>query len=95
MYDFKKDEPYSPFIPTIKIARVKQKPIDDSEEEKRKRWYVAKEAQEEMDRILREHQALSRINQSFNTEGMSNLYSKDKTPMNKGNAIVRTRNSRI
>jgi hypothetical protein len=49
----------------------------------------------QMDRILREHQALSRINQSFNTEGMSNLYSKDKTPMNKGNAIVRTRNSRI
>jgi hypothetical protein len=49
----------------------------------------------QMDRILREHQALSRINQSFNSEGMSNLYSKDKTPMNKGNAIVRTRNSRI
>ena len=49
----------------------------------------------QMDRILREHQALSRINQSFNAEGMSNLYSKDKTPMNKGNAIVRTRNSRI
>jgi hypothetical protein len=49
----------------------------------------------QMDRILREHQALSRINQSFNAEGMSNLFSKDKTPMNKGNAIVRTRNSRI
>lgn len=52
-------------------------------------------AASQMDRILREHQALSRINQSFNTEGMSNLYSKDKTPMNKGNATVRTRNSRI
>ena len=52
-------------------------------------------AASQMDRILREHQALSRINQSFNAEGMSNLYSKDKTPMNKGNAIVRTRNSRI
>lgn len=52
-------------------------------------------AASQMDRILREHQALSRINQSFNNEGMSNLYSKDKTPMNKGNAIVRTRNSRI
>ena len=52
-------------------------------------------AASQMDRILREHQALSRINQSFNSEGMSNLYSKDKTPMNKGNAIVRTRNARI
>ena len=52
-------------------------------------------AASQMDRILREHQALSRINQSFNTEGMSNLYSKDKTPMNKGNAIVKTRNGRI
>ena len=52
-------------------------------------------AASQMDRILREHQALSRINQSFNAEGMSNLYSKDKTPMNKGNATVRTRNSRI
>jgi len=44
---------------------------------------------------LREHKALSRINQSFNNEGMSNLFAKDKTPMNKGNATVRTRNSRI
>jgi hypothetical protein len=52
-------------------------------------------AASQMDRILREHQALSRINQSFNTEGMSNLYTKDKTPMNKGNAIVKTRNSRL
>jgi hypothetical protein len=52
-------------------------------------------AASQMDRILREHQALSRINQSFNSEGMSNLYSKDKIPMNKGNATVRTRNSRI
>ena len=52
-------------------------------------------AASQMDRILREHQALSRINQSFNAEGMSNLYSKDKTPMNKGNAIVKTRNARI
>jgi hypothetical protein len=26
---------------------------------------------------------------------MSNLFGKDKTPMNKGNATVRTRNSRI
>jgi hypothetical protein len=52
-------------------------------------------AASQMDRILREHQALSRINQSFNAEGMSNLYAKDKTPMNKGNATVRTRNSRI
>ena len=52
-------------------------------------------AASQMDRILREHQALSRINQSFNNEGMSNLFAKDKTPMNKGNATVRTRNSRI
>ena len=52
-------------------------------------------AASQMDRILREHQALSRINQSFNNEGMSNLFGKDKTPMNKGNATVRTRNSRI
>jgi hypothetical protein len=52
-------------------------------------------AASQMDRILREHQALSRINQTYNTEGMSNLYTKDKTPMNKGNAIVKTRNSRL
>lgn len=52
-------------------------------------------AASQMDRILREHQALSRINQSFNNEGMSNLFLKDKTPMNKGNATVRTRNSRM
>ena len=52
-------------------------------------------AASQMDRILREHQALSRINQSFNAEGMSNLYSKGKTPMNKGTATVRTRNGRI
>ena len=52
-------------------------------------------AASQMDRILREHQALSRINQSSNNEGMSNLFAKDKTPMNKGNATVRTRNSRI
>jgi hypothetical protein len=52
-------------------------------------------AASQMDRILREHQALSRINQSFNNEGMSNLFAKDKTPMNKGNATVRTRNSRM
>jgi len=52
-------------------------------------------AASQMDRILREHQALSRINQSFNNEGMSNLFGKDKTHMNKGNATVRTRNSRI
>lgn len=52
-------------------------------------------AASQMDRILREHQALSRINQTFNSEGMSNLYTKDKIPMNKGNAIVRTRNSRL
>ena len=52
-------------------------------------------AASQMDRILREHQALSRINQSFNQEGMSNLFSKDKTPINKGQATVRTRNSRL
>jgi hypothetical protein len=52
-------------------------------------------AASQMDRILREHQALSRINQSFNNEGMSNLFGKDKTPMNKGTATVRTRNGRI
>ena len=52
-------------------------------------------AASQMDRILREHQALSRINQTYNSEGMSNLYSKDKTPMNKGNAVVKTRNARI
>jgi hypothetical protein len=52
-------------------------------------------AASQMDRILREHQALSRINQSFNQEGMSNLFSKDRTPINKGQATVRTRNSRL
>ena len=52
-------------------------------------------AASQMDRILREHQALSRINHSFNQEGMSNLFSKDKTPINRNQATVRTRNSRI
>ena len=52
-------------------------------------------AASQMDRILREHQALSRINHSFNQEGMSNLFSKDKTPINRNQTTVRTRNSRI
>ena len=36
-------------------------------------------AASQMDRMLREHQALSRINQTMNSEGMSNLYTKEKS----------------
>ena len=55
-------------------------------------------AASQMDRMLREHQALSRINQSYNSEGMSQSFSRD-TPYsnqyNKPSAKIRTRNSRI
>jgi hypothetical protein len=48
--------------------------------------------------MLREHQALSRINQTMNSEGMSNLYTKEKstpTQYNKDSVQVKTRNHRI
>jgi hypothetical protein len=52
----------------------------------------------QMDRLLREHQALSRINQTANNEGSSSLYSRDR-PMNnqynKDSVQVKTRNNRI
>jgi hypothetical protein len=52
----------------------------------------------QMDRLMREHQALSRINQSFNNEGLSSLYSKDRPSLkqyNNDSASVRTRNGRM
>ena len=55
-------------------------------------------AASQMDRMLREHQALSRINQTMNSEGMSNLYTKEKftpTQYNKDSVQVKTRNHRI
>ncbi len=55
-------------------------------------------AASQMDRMLREHQALSRINQVYNTEGMSQFYSRDtptNSQYNKPSAKIKTRNSRI
>lgn len=55
-------------------------------------------AASQMDRMLREHQALSRINQAFNNEGMSQFYSRDSSvpgQYNKPSAKIKTRNSRI
>lgn len=52
----------------------------------------------QMDKLMREHQALSRINQSFNNEGLSSLYGKDSPSLKKYNnvsATVRTRNGRM
>jgi hypothetical protein len=52
----------------------------------------------QMDRLMREHQALSRINQNFNNEGLSTLYSKDRPSLkqyNNDSASVRTRNGRM
>lgn len=52
----------------------------------------------QMDRLMREHQALSRINQNFNNEGLSALYSKDRPSLkqyNNDSASVRTRNGRM
>ncbi len=39
----------------------------------------------QMDRILREHQALARINQSFNNMGMSQIYEDNKPKIHKYN----------
>jgi hypothetical protein len=39
----------------------------------------------QMDRMLREHQALSRINHSFNNTGMSQSIEESRTPMYKNN----------
>jgi hemerythrin-like domain-containing protein len=55
-------------------------------------------AASQMDRMLREHQALSRINQTFNSEGMSQSYSRDtptNSQYNKPSVKIKTRNSRI
>jgi hypothetical protein len=52
----------------------------------------------QMDRLLREHQALSRINQTANNEGSSSLYSRDRpinNQYNKDSVQVKTRNNRI
>jgi hypothetical protein len=53
-------------------------------------------AASQMDRMLREHQALARINSNFNSEGMSSFL-KDRTPRisNINNSTeIRTRNKR-
>jgi len=42
-------------------------------------------ASSQMDRISREHQALSRINQTYNSIGMSNLYEDHKPNIQKYN----------
>lgn len=55
-------------------------------------------AASQMDRLLREHQALARINSTFSNEGFSAMLSKDKMPhLQKINssAEIRTRNSRL
>ena len=52
----------------------------------------------QMDRLLREHQALSRINQTANTEGSSSMYSREHNSFNqynKDSVQVKTRNNRI
>ena len=52
----------------------------------------------QMDRLLREHQALSRINQTANNEGSSSMYSRDHSSFNqynKDSVQVKTRNNRI
>lgn len=54
-------------------------------------------AASQMDRLLREHQALARINANFSNEGFSAMLSKDKMPrLQKFNdsAEIRTRNRR-
>jgi len=55
-------------------------------------------AASQMDRLMREHQSLSRINQNFHNEGLSALYSKDRPSLKRYNddsATVRTRNERL
>jgi len=55
-------------------------------------------AASQMDRLMREHQSLARINQNFHNEGMSALYNKDRPSLKRYNdesATVRTRNERI
>jgi hypothetical protein len=52
----------------------------------------------QMDRLLREHQALSRINQTSNVEGSSAMYSREnftQNQYNKDSVQVKTRNNRI
>jgi hypothetical protein len=54
-------------------------------------------AASQMDRMLREHQALSRINHTMNSEGMSYMANKDyfgQNPNNSNSVKIRTRNSR-
>ena len=54
-------------------------------------------AASQMDRLLREHQALARINSNFSNEGFSAMLGKDKMPrLQKFNdsAEIRTRNRR-
>ena len=55
-------------------------------------------AASQMDRLMREHQSLSRINQNFHNEGLSALYNKDRPSLKRYNddsATVRTRNERL
>lgn len=52
----------------------------------------------QMDRVLKEHQAMTRYNQSFANEGMSALYSRNSMPKSNNNsnsAEIKTRNNRL
>ena len=52
----------------------------------------------QMDRLLKEHQALSRINMNFNNEGMSALLNKDRNGLKTNfndRTEIKTRNRRI
>lgn len=55
-------------------------------------------AASQMDRMSREHQYLSKINQSFNNEGMSNLFQRN-TPLQlkkiEDSTVIKTRNRRL
>jgi hypothetical protein len=52
----------------------------------------------QMDRMLREHQTLAKINQNFNNEGMSSFISRDRNPFlqkNSDSVVIKTRNNRL
>lgn len=52
----------------------------------------------QMDRLLKEHQALTRINNGFLNDGMSSFYNRTETPKmlnNMNSAVIRTSNKRI
>jgi hypothetical protein len=52
----------------------------------------------QMDRLLKEHQALARINMNFNNEGMSSMFNKERPSLKQysnSSAEIKTRNSRL